>query len=211
MLDTETSGLKCGYHEINQISVLRVSDKFQKTFNIAVENPGRASAQALQIQGITKADLRSGVPISEAVEEITKFIKEDGLNEASRCIVGHNVSFDRRFCHAAWEVQKTKFPADLWLCTKKFYKNYVKKVGQDKVMALQAEVQPGETKVKYGQDLCLAGAGLKPKVGAHSATVDTQNCMTLWDFLMNENLNHVRVIEPHPHTPKTIEPEFYDF
>jgi DNA polymerase III epsilon subunit-like protein len=211
VLDTETTGLKAGWHEINQISMIRVNDGFQKSFNIAVEHPERADSVALNIQGITRADLKKGTSVQDAVQQLTIFLEEDGLNPESRCVIGHNVAFDRRFCQAMWEQKRKQFPADLWLCTKKFYKNYVNKVGPDLIMKKQAEIQPGENKVKYGQDLCLTGAGLKPKVGAHSAIIDCQNCLTLFQFLMNENLNHVRVIEPKPHRINSVEPEIFDF
>jgi len=203
---------------MNQISIIRVSDNFQKSWNIAVENPNHASSQALQIQGITKADLKKGITIQQAIKEVNEFIEEDGLNETARCFIGHNVSFDRRFMQAAWAKEKLKLNIDLWLCTKKFMKSYVKKYGEDNIKAEQAKVQPGETKVKYGQDLCLAGVGLKPKFGAHSAAIDSQNCLTLYQFLMDKGLNHARVIENKPHeiiglVKKSSDsgPEMYDF
>lgn len=199
VLDTETTGLKPGWNEINQLSIIRDSDKFQKTFHIKVKHPERASAEALAIQKISKADLYKGQDIEDVIKEVDKFLLEDNLNPESRCIIGHNIQFDRKFCQTTWEANKQKFLANLWLCTKKFYKHYVTKVGSEIVMKKQAAVQPGETKVKFGQDLCLVGAGFQPKLGAHSAAMDTQNCYTLWKFLMNENLNHVRVIENLPH------------
>lgn len=206
--DSETLGLKSGWHEMNQLSIKRCSDGVQKSFDICVVHPERASKEALDIQGITRQDLKRGLPIKDVVHELTKFIEEDGLNPESRCIVGHNVAFDRRFAHAAWEQCKTQFPADLWLCTKKFFKNYVNKVGPEKIMQRQST---GEPKVKFGQDLCLIGAGLQPKYGAHTAEVDCENCYQLWDFLMHENLNHVRVIEQHPHRPFPVQQQTYDY
>lgn len=206
ILDTETTGLKTGYHEINQISIIRVEDGFQKSWNIAVENPKHASAQALQIQNKTKADLKIGITIQEAIKGVNEFLHEDGLNEASRCFIGHNVSFDRRFMQAAWEKEKQKLMADLWLCTKKYMKAYVNKVGDAEVKKKQGE----EEKVKYGQDRCLEGVGLTPKFGAHSASIDCQNCLTLYKFLNGQGLNEVRVIENKPHRPKTIDIEFYE-
>lgn len=66
ILDTETTGLKAGYHEINQISVIRTSDGFQKTLNIAVDHPERASKEALDIQGKTRWDLKEGISKEQA-------------------------------------------------------------------------------------------------------------------------------------------------
>lgn len=205
ILDTETTGLSSSYNEINQISIIRVSDGFQKSWNIAVANPQNASAQALQIQGKTRADLKSGIPIQQAIKEVNEFLEEDGLDEASRCFIGHNVAFDRRFMQAAWEKEKQKLKVDLWLCTKKFMKSYINKYGDTDVKKKQ-----GEDKVKYGQDRCLEGVGLKPKFGAHSASVDCQNCLTLYKFLMDQDLNYVRVIENKPHKIKNMDVEYYD-
>lgn len=206
VIDLESSGLKASWHEINQLSIIRVDDKFQKTFNIAVANPWRASQEALNVQNKTKEDLKIGISIKEAIEKVDAFIEEDGLNESSRCFIGHNVSFDRRFLHAAWELEKKRFKGDLWLCTKKFMKSYVNKVGEDKIKKLQ-----DEAKVKYGQGKCLQGVGLKPRYGAHSASIDCQDCLDLYSFLMDQNLNHVRVIENKPHNVGGSLIETYDY
>lgn len=205
MYDLESTGLKAGFHEINQISIIRISDNFQKTINIAVEHPERASQQVLDIQKITRADLKRGIKKQQAVEEINSFFNEDGAGPEARCIVGHNIAFDRRHSHALWEQEKVRFPADLWLCTKKLMSTYVKKYGQAQVMELQKT-----EKVKYGLDMCLIGLGLKPKFGAHSATIDTQNNLVLYNHLLSQNLNHVRVIENIPHKTKDID-IYYDF
>lgn len=199
IVDTETTGLKAGFHEINQISVMRCSDMFQKSYRVAVKNPWRASPEALNIQRISKEDLKNGDSLIDVISGINEFLKEDGGAENSRCFIGHNVSFDRRFIHAAWSSEKVKLPVDLWMCTKKFYKSYVTKVGEEKIKTLQATAGVQHPKVKYGQDMCLLGAGLELRDGAHSASVDVQQCFELWNFLMNEDLNHVRVIETQPH------------
>lgn len=203
--DTETTGLSSTFHEINQISIIRVADGFQKSWNIAVANPNNASAQALQIQGKTKADLKIGQPIKEVIKEVNEFLEEDGLDEASRCFIGHNVAFDCRFMQAAWEKEKQKLMVDLWLCTKKFMKAYVNKFGDSDIKFKQ-----GEAKVKYGQDKCLIGIGLTPKFGAHSASIDCQNCLTLYNFLMTQGLNHVRIIDNKPHKIKNMQIEYFD-
>lgn len=207
-IDTETTGLKAGWHEVNQLSLIRLSDGFQKSWQIAVAHPDRVSDLVLDLQKITKADLRKGVSVQEAVRQAHDFIMEDGGNSSSRCFIGHNVAFDRRHAHAAWDAAGLEFPGNLWLCTKKFYKSYVTKVGEAKIIALQAT---GETKVKYGQALCLKGAGLSPRVGAHSAAVDVQDCCDLYKFLIDQKLNYVRMIEDVPHKKKSGTVEFIDY
>ncbi|NJO18581.1 MAG: hypothetical protein HC877_23490 [Thioploca sp.] len=68
VLDVETTGLKAGYHEINQISVLRESDNKLISYDIRVDYPERVNYQALEIQGKTKQDLYKG--------EDKKYIKD---------------------------------------------------------------------------------------------------------------------------------------
>lgn len=199
IIDTETTGLKSGVNEINQISLIRLSDEFQITSNIKVAHPERASAQALSVQGKTKADLSKGVSIDKVIKKVNDFIEEDGLSPNARCMIGHNVEFDRKFIHSEWAEKNIQFPADLWLCTMDLMKAYIKKVGDTEVLKKQASVNPDQTKVKYGQDLCLVGIGQAPKFGSHSASIDCQNCMTLYKFLMDQNLNYIRSIKNEPH------------
>ncbi len=137
ILDTETCGLSVDVHEINQISVMRVSDAEQVSLQIAVAHPNVYNAQALEVQGITPKDLREGIPIEEAIESINLFLAEDGKTKAHRCIVAHNAPFDRKFVHRAWDRAGKEFPADLWMCTQSFGKRYVKKFGGDKIAKAQ--------------------------------------------------------------------------
>ena len=185
IIDTETTGLSAS-HEIIQISVIRCSDKVQRTVNIKAEYPHRASPEALRIQGKTFHDLKFGSPKSEAVEIIHEFLLEDGLTPAHRCIVGHNVPFDRRFLFSTWESVNKKFPADLWLCTKEFTRKLAKRKGL--------------VKPKLNLQASMEIAGLQPKLGAHNAVVDTMNTNELFQTLMNENLNHLSLIKNIPHS-----------
>jgi DNA polymerase III epsilon subunit-like protein len=194
VLDTETTGLKVEYHEINQISVRRVSDGKHISVDIAVENPSRANYQALQIQGKTKEDLSIGMSLSEAVEIIDGFFASDNKTKAHRCIVAHKASFDKKFCWAAWDSVKKEFPADLWLCSIEFAKRYVKKYGGEKIALAQ-----NNQKVKYGLNTFMEGIGLQPKSGAHSASVDTENTVELFNWLMNSKTEHVSLIKRDPH------------
>jgi len=194
ILDTESSGLKTGFHELNQISVIRASDSFQKTLNIAVEFPERASPQALAIQRKTYYDLKNGVTKKEAVDELNEFFLEDGLTNEHRCIVAHNASFDRRFLHATWESLNNQFPANLWMCTQSFTRAYAKMIGLEKVAKIQCE-----QKAKFGLDKSMQLFDIKQKSGAHNAVIDTQNLLNLWKNLMATSINHVKQIKRIPH------------
>jgi DNA polymerase III epsilon subunit-like protein len=188
IIDTETNGLKVSWHEINQISVIRCEDRFQKTFNIKIEYPQRSSKEALEIQGKTIADLQKGVPKLEVIEEIESFLAEDGKNPEFRCMVAHNAPFDKNHLHAMWTSVGRRFPADLWMCTIAFSRKFAKKIGV--------------VKPKLNLQAALKLAGIEPKPGAHSAAVDVWNTRALWEKLMSENLEHVSVIKNIPHLEK---------
>lgn len=207
ILDTETTGLKCGFHEINQLSILRVIDKVQKTFQIKVKRPHIYSQQALDVQGITPADLKQGIPIEEAVRLANQFLEEDSQTKAHRCIIAHNAPFDRKFVHQAWTDAGSEFPADLWLCTQSFAKRHVQKYCNGEKIA-KAQVDNGveikkdkygSLKPKFGLNNFMVGVGLVPKIGAHSAEVDVQNTDVLYNWLMNSNTEYVSLITRSPH------------
>lgn len=185
ILDTETTGLKAGYHEIVQISVIRCNDKFQKTLNVRAEFPNHASKEALAITKKTIADLYKGIDRIDAVTQLTEFLEEDEKSSEHRCIVAHNGSFDRRFLHAMYETSGKKFPADLWLCTKEFSRKLAKKMGVEKPKLTLAA--------------SLERAGVPAKTGAHNAVIDTLNTYNLWNKLMDEQLGHVQLIKRVPH------------
>ena len=185
IIDTETTGLKAGYHEIVQISVIRCNDKFQKTANIKAEFPSRASKEALAITKKTYADLSKGIERAQAVVEITEFLEEDNKTSEHRCIVAHNAPFDRRFLHATWDASGLAFPADLWMCTKEFSRKLAKR--------------KGIIKPKLSLAASLDLAGIIARGGAHNAVIDSLNTFELWQKLMEEKLGHVSIIKRKPH------------
>jgi DNA polymerase III epsilon subunit-like protein len=211
--DTETTGLGCGVNEINQISVMRVSDKEQLTLQIKVRHPHVYSIQALEVQGITPDDLKKGIPLEEAVESVDMFLKEDGQTQAHRCIIAHNAPFDRKFIHRAWDDVGKELPADLWLCTQSFSKRYVQKHRTGEKIA-EAQVKCGvdikrdkygSLKPKFGLNNFMMGNGMVPKVGAHSAEVDVQNTYDLYQWLINSNTEYVSLIGRVPHKEASVQ------
>jgi len=209
ILDIEATGLSVDYHEINEISVLRVADGEQFSTRVKVKKPGTYNPQALQVQGITPADLRRGIPIEETIESIDMFLAEDGKSKAHRCIVAHNAPFDRKFVHRAWDGVNKEFQADLWMCTQSFAKRYIKKhanghkIAQAQVSAgvdgIRTDKKTGKLKPKFGLNNFMMGVGLQPKSGAHSADVDVQNTVVLYNWLMNSGTEHVSLINRIPH------------
>lgn len=212
IFDTETTGLKLGYHEINQISVLRVKDSKQITFQIKLKNPNVYDRRALEVQGITPKDLKEGIPLEEAVEKIDAFLQEDGKTKAHRCIIAHNAPFDRKFLQKAWDSVTKEFLADLWICTQSFAKRFVKKHGGTKVAEMQIKNgidikkdRFGNLKPKFGLNNFMMGIGLEPKTGAHNAHVDVLNTEVLYNWLMNSNTEYLSLVERRPHKEKKVE------
>jgi DNA polymerase III epsilon subunit-like protein len=212
ILDTETTGLSMDAHEINQVSVLRVIDREQLSLQIKVKRPHIYSAQALEVQGITPDDLKKGILIEEAIEAIDMFLKEDGQTQAHRCIIAHNAPFDRKFIHRAWDKAGKEFLADLWLCTQSFAKRHVQKHRTGEKIA-QAQFDAGieikrdkygALKPKFGLNNFMVGVGLVPKLGAHSAEVDVQNTIELYNWLMNSHTEHVSLIGRVPHKEAVV-------
>ena len=211
LLDTETTGLAVDVHEINQISVMRVHDKAQVTFQVKVRRPNVYNIEALKVQGISPKDLLNGVRIEEATKNVDAFLAEDGKTKAHRCIIAHNAPFDRKFVHRAWESADREFPADLWICTESFSKRYVKKHGGEKIAKAQLDGgvdiktdKYGNLKPKFGLNNLLIGLGIQAKAGAHRAEIDVQNTLELYNWLMSSKTEHVSLIEriPHKDTPQ---------
>ncbi len=154
---------------------------------IRAEFPMRSSLDALAVTGKTMADLSQGISKIEAVEAVEKFLNEDGLTPAHRCIVAHNAAFDRRFLHATWEQCGKRFPADLWLCTMQMTKSYAKQIGQPKA------------KVNLHASCDLVG--LTKIAASHNAKVDSRNAYLLFNDLLNvKQVNHLPHIKTHIHS-----------
>jgi DNA polymerase III epsilon subunit-like protein len=219
ILDVESTGLSVDIHEINQISIMRVADKEQKTFRVKVKRPGCYNQQALEIQGITPKDLRKGEPIEYVIKQIEDFMNVDGKTPAHRVIVAHNAVFDRKFVHRAWKNEGKEFPADLWICTIAFAKRYTKKHNAlNKVGEVQKQNgievgkdKNGTLKPKYGLNNFLTGIGLEIKTGAHNAEVDVINTCELFNWLMKSNTEYVSLILRVPQVEKPVELDVDDF
>ncbi len=185
IIDTETTGLRCGYHEVTQISIIRYSDRHQLNRFIRAEYPQRVDIRALEATGRKRSDILIGVSKMEAIEACEAFINEDGQTPEHRCFIGHNVSFDRRFVHELWSSQKKEFPAICWLDTMSCVKLYMTKT-------------LGLEKPKKGLHDALQNCGLKPRSGAHNAVSDTQNTYILHNHLLKQGFDFLPHIKRLP-------------
>lgn len=190
VIDTETTGLKANYHEITEIGIIRCDDRVQLWRQVKCVNPERANFDALAITKKTLSDLERGLDAQAVVEECNKFFSEDGLTAAHRCIVGHNVSFDRKFLHALWEQLGLEFPAHLWLDTMSLTREYAKQIGL---------VKP---KVNLHASCDLLG--VKKLSEAHNAKVDSRNTFLLHRNLVEEKkVDYLPFIKTAVHTIAT--------
>jgi DNA polymerase III epsilon subunit-like protein len=187
IIDTETNGLKSGYHTMTEIGIIRATDRVQLWRNIKCETPERSSFDALAITKKTLADLERGYSREEVVAECEKFFAEDGLTPAHRCIVGHNIfTFDKRFLFALWESVGKEFPATLWLDTIPMTKQYAKDIGL--------------IKPRVNLHAACDIVGVKKLSDSHNAKVDSRNTYLLWKNLVEDKkIDHLPFVKTAEH------------
>ena len=187
IVDTETTGLSAGYHEMTEISIIRCEDRVQLTEFIKCDYPERANFDALAITKKTMADLETGKSKEEVTEKINKFLNEDGLTSAHRCFVAHNWTFDKRFIHALYEKVNQKCPVHLWLCSMALTKQYAKQIGL--------------VKPKVNLHAACDIVGIKKLSEAHASKVDSRNTFLLWKNLIEEKkIDHLPFIKTAVHS-----------
>jgi DNA polymerase III epsilon subunit-like protein len=182
--DCETTGLNNLYHEVCELSIIRCSDRMQLSREVIVEKPENSSFDALRITGKTMEDLKRGITKLELINEVHQFLSEDGIAPTHRCLVGHNISFDRNFLCAMWGKYNKKFPFDLYLDTIHMFKAFSKR--------------RGDGKVKANLTAACEATGIKKLGSAHSAKTDTKHTFLLWQELSKtiDFLDHIKHI-PH--------------
>jgi len=185
IIDTETTGLKAGYHEMTEISIIRCDDRHQLTRRIKAEFPDRASEQALSITGKTIKDIIQGSKKENIVDECNAFFTQDGLTPEHRCMVAHNAPFDKRFCHALWGSCGEEFPAICWMDTIKFTKVWGNQIGR----------LPSNFKLAT----VLKFANITPMPGAHDAGSDARNTYLIWKKGIDKGIDHLEAIKRYPH------------
>lgn len=197
VIDTETNGLNCKIHEVNEISIIRCTDRMQLTEFIKCEHPELSSFDALKITGKTLDDLKKGADKESVVEKANKFFEEDGLTPAHRCIVGHNIiPFDKKFLHALWEKCGKAFPANLWLDTITLTTLFLEKYDTSDIKLVKTAT--GRISKKL-QDACDM-VGVKKYAAAHASKVDAKNTYLLWRKLVDTyNIDYVDEIKTFVH------------
>ena len=186
VIDTETTGLRSGYHEMTEIGIIRCKDRVQLCRNIRCNYPERASFDALSITNKTMEDLENGYDPEQVIKECEKFFSEDGLTPGHRCIVAHNANFDRKFLHALWSTYGKEFPAHLWLDTMSLSKEYARKAGI--------------IKPRVNLHAACDMVGIKKIAKAHSAKMDSINTYFLHkDLVENKKIDYLPFIKTATH------------
>lgn len=195
VIDSETTGLSTSIHEVVEISIIRCDDRVQLTEFIRAEHPESASWDALKITNKTLADLEKGASKEEVVDKVEKFLNEDGLTSAHRCMIAHNSSFDRRFIHALWEKTDKAFPASLWLDSIAMVKEYLKKTDNSTLNITKTATGKVSTTLHASCDL----VGIKKIAQIHASKADTRNTYLLWQKLMELGIDHLPLIKTFEH------------
>lgn len=188
VIDTETTGIQADFHETIEISIIRCSDRHQLTCQIKADFPERASPKALEVTGKTKEDLFYGDRKEDVVRLCNAFFEQDGATPEHRCIIGHNASFDKRFCHALWAKCDQTFPAVVWMDTVKMSRLWAKMLGK----------QPKSFKLAKA----LEFANIKAMPGAHDAGSDARNTYLLWKKGMESGVDYLQATRRWPHETK---------
>lgn len=111
MLDTETTGLDPVKHDVIELSIIRLKDNVQKTWLIKPINPENYEPIALKVNGHKLEDIqhktKSGKELykdpSKVIVEIENWLSEDLLPSEKRCLIGHNISFDKLMLEHLWK------------------------------------------------------------------------------------------------------------
>jgi DNA polymerase III epsilon subunit-like protein len=108
--DTETSGLNPVKNDIIELSLYRLSDDTQKTWNIKPINFDEIEPAALRVnghkledlKGITKFGRDTYLEANSVIVDIENWLAEDDSPASVRCLIGHNVSFDKGMMEQLW-------------------------------------------------------------------------------------------------------------
>jgi len=202
IIDTETTGLKAGYHDLVEISAIRYDNKLQFTKIIKALHPENASIDALRITNKTPDDLLKGDDLEYSIRSFDRYIKSDGLEPKHRVAVGHNVAFDIRFLHAAFAKFDLPFPMDMSYDTMAYMRKHLKKNG----------IPRKGTSLKLGDSIKLLNIKkLGTEESDHTAKMDTRNTYWLFDHILTKECDPIVVdIKKHPHVIGAKEEETQD-
>ncbi len=173
VLDTETTGLDADIHEIIQIATISyvvsgegdryVTKKFEKKINS--QQLHTASEKALEINGFSLEGWKGSPESLEVMLEVKDII------EGSDILVGQNLIFDLNFIHEIChrnEIEPPNFPP--YIDTKSIADRLVR----------------ANWIQRSGMDYLVEHYGVKVEGRAHTALVDCERTMLVFDELMRD-------------------------
>lgn len=172
IVDVETTGLSTKLHEITEFSIIRCKDKLNYFSEVRCDHPESASLDALRITGKTQDDLLRGISKKEACEGIINFLEKDGSEAKYRCIVGHNIAFDKKFLLYMFDEENFVLPVTMWLDTMALTRNLMKKTGS------KGQKASLEASCKF--------VGSKMINQFHNSKTDSRNTYYLWESLKQQ-------------------------
>ena len=104
IIDTETTGLRSGCHELIEVAAIRIDrdTREERVFRFRPMHPDRADPRALEINGWSR-DRWSRLPHPLSPRGLEGYT--DLLDMCQRCyIIGHNVGFDLEFLRAHLQI-----------------------------------------------------------------------------------------------------------
>lgn len=107
-VDTETTGLTAGWHEIIEICAIRVCASTMRVvgsmyMKIKPDHMDRAHPKALEVNGYTDEAWSEALPLSVVLEMLSPLL-------SGALMIGHNVSFDKDFIRAAYKQAHIQYP-----------------------------------------------------------------------------------------------------
>jgi DNA polymerase III epsilon subunit-like protein len=108
--DCETTGLNFEKHSPIEISIYRLSNDDQKTWLLQPINLNEIETIALRTNGHKLEDLKHETKYgrenykdpNKVIIEIENWLSEDMVPAEHRCLIGHNISFDRYMLESLW-------------------------------------------------------------------------------------------------------------
>jgi DNA polymerase III epsilon subunit-like protein len=168
--DVETNGLLFHIHSPIEISLIRMSDKSQKTWFLKPIDIEASSPEALKVNGYTLDDFNTSKfeDPNKAIVEIENWLSEDGFPTEYRCLIGHNISFDKYMLESLWQRcdSKDTFP---------FGRRYLDTM----VIELYKDFCKDKFESSYSLHSLTKKYGIKNEK-AHSAAADTKATMELF-------------------------------
>lgn len=195
IIDIETNGLRLKHHELTEVSFIRVDDKMIFSKQVKCDYPNRASLDALKITGKTIQDLYYGEKKNDVVAMIKNFLNKDNLTPEHRCIIGHNVNFDRSHLLALFDEFNETFPANLWLDTMGMMRQIIK------------QANPGIKRPKINLEASCQFFKLEKTASFHNAKGDAKNTFYLWQKIQAINFDYLPYIKRLPHKEEVIATE----